>query len=288
MDKKVYSLDILCPDFESAEIVSELFLDLGYGNGIRNEDSKFTAQIFMHDKPPHDELMSKIRALESIWGDNQFKVSFNDLSNEDWTIKNQISEKPYTAGKFFVYQNVYKGKIPNDKIPLIVNPANAFGIGSHPTTMGCLTAISELPHTQYDNIIDVGTGTGVLAVGMAKYIKHKTITASDIDENSITATKQTMTDNNVADIDVICANGLSDKNIKNKKYDLIVANILANVLIDIAGDISTILNTNGTVILSGIDTKSLERVVDCYNNLGFVLKSQYENDNWHTLVMEND
>ena len=93
----------------------------------------------MHKKPDKSDLASKIGAIEDIWG-KVFELSLSDLSDIDWVSKNQISFKPFEVENFFIYQDFYKGKIPNDKIPLKVQasclryrftPNNSRGIKSY-------------------------------------------------------------------------------------------------------------------------------------------------------------
>ncbi|MFL2659833.1 MAG: 50S ribosomal protein L11 methyltransferase [Alphaproteobacteria bacterium] len=289
MKKQVYSLNILCPNLEIAKLVQELFEDLGYGSGLKKysndiKEEKFYAQIFMYKKPDKSDLASKIGAIEDIWG-KVFELSLSDLSDTDWVSKNQISFKPFEVEKFFIYQDFYKGKIPNDKIPLKVQASVAFGTGSHPTTAGALKAISSL-NKSFNNIIDVGTGTGILSVAMAKSLKFNKIIATDIDKQACDVAQKTFEQNNVSGIDIIQSDGINDKKIiESGKYDLFVANILAKPLIEISKNLKDILTDDAVLILSGIDNDHTKLIIDCYSKIGVVLSNKIVIDDWVTLIM---
>lgn len=289
MKKQVYSLNILCPELKIAKLVQELFEDLGYGSGLKKyssdiKEEKFYAQIFMHKKPDKYDLASKIGAIENIWG-KVFEFSLCDLSNIDWVSKNQISFKPYEIENFFIYQDFYKGKIPNDKIPLKVQASVAFGTGSHPTTAGALKAIFSLDKS-FNNIIDVGTGTGILSVAMAKSLKFNKIIATDIDQQACNVAHKTFEQNNIFGIDIIQSDGINDKKIiESGKYDLFVANILAKPLIEISKNLINILTEDAILILSGIDNNSIKLITDCYSKIGMVLSSKIVIDDWVTVIM---
>ncbi|MGB1361523.1 MAG: 50S ribosomal protein L11 methyltransferase, partial [Alphaproteobacteria bacterium] len=236
------------------------------------------------EKPVATELASKILAIEDIWGE-VFKVSIEKISDIDWLVENQKSFKPFEVGDFFIYQDIYKGDIPNDKIAIKVQASKAFGTGSHATTMGCLQAIDELSG-EFNNVIDVGTGTGILSVAINKHLKPNKIIATDVDKDACEVAFETFNENDVSSIDIIQADGLDNKCITNNgKYDLLVANILAKPLIEISKYTLPILTDNASIILSGINKTAKQSVLDCYTELGFVLSKQYEINDWYTLLM---
>jgi ribosomal protein L11 methyltransferase len=165
---------------------------------------------------------------------------------------------------------------PPELIPIKIDAGRAFGTGEHATTKGCLEMISLLK-TPPLKILDVGTGTGVLAIACKKLWKDAEIFATDIDEVAVEIAKENA--------------GLNDTNIKlaikysvDKSYDLIVSNILANPLIDMAGDFEKMLKIDGKLILSGFTKQQLQKLVETYSSFGFMLIDTISIDDWRIVL----
>jgi ribosomal protein L11 methyltransferase len=169
-----------------------------------------------------------------------------------------------------------------------IDAAQAFGTGHHETTTGCLEAIDRiLKRTRPKNPIDVGTGTGVLAIALAKRLRVPVI-ASDIDPIAVTTTEENARDNGVAKyIQSVEAAGLDhSKIIAKAPFDLVVANILAGPLVSLAPDMNRLVTKGSTIILSGILITQAARVVAAYSRLGMVVRFKIMKKEWATLALE--
>ncbi len=206
----------------------------------------------------------------------------------DWVSKSLEGLKPVAAGGFYVFGSHDKDTVPTGVTPLHIDAAQAFGTGHHETTTGCLIAIDRiLKRKKPRYLIDVGTGTGVLAIALAKRLRRPVI-ASDIDPVSVHITKENAQLNGVAnDIIAVEATGLENRLISdNSPYDLIVANILAGPLAQLAPAIGRAAMPGATIILSGILTHQAARVIAAYGQQGMILKERITRKEWATLILE--
>ncbi len=206
----------------------------------------------------------------------------------DWVSKSLEGLKPVAAGGFYVFGSHDKDTVPPGVTPLHIDAAQAFGTGHHETTTGCLIAIDRiLKRKKPRYLIDVGTGTGVLAIALAKRLRRPVI-ASDIDPVSVHITKENAQLNGVAnDIIAVEATGLENRLISdNSPYDLIVANILAGPLAQLAPAIGRAAMPGATIILSGILTHQAARVIAAYGQQGMILKERITRKEWATLILE--
>lgn len=215
------------------------------------------------------------------------------LPDEDWTAKSQAGLPPVPAGRFFIYGTHDADKIPDGTPhPIQINAGIAFGTGHHGTTKGCLLAFEQIlqSRTLPNNILDLGCGAGILAIAAAKALPHNapnapiTITATDIDEDAVTVTRENAALNNVKDrLNAFQADGLSAQN----EYDLIFANILAGPLLGLAPDIVRALAPKGKVILSGILEEQADTLIAAYQKAGLQLDSHDILAGWSTLIMHH-
>lgn len=213
------------------------------------------------------------------------------LKNKNWLTENVIKFPPQEVADFCVYGIHEKTPPATKKIPIQVYAATAFG-STHPTTHMCLTALSDLSHTSFcpKNIIDVGTGSGVLSIAAAKKwsrLKPR-ILGVDIDIESVNVATQNAYDNNVQDLmDVSYSNGFKAKIVKeNAPYDLVFANILARPLILMAKDMSKSLKAQGYAVLSGFTNEQTDWVLGVFQKAGFKLIKLYQNGHWRAALVQ--
>jgi len=206
----------------------------------------------------------------------------------NWVQKSLEGLPPVRAGGFYVYGSHATDPVPEGLIPIHIDAAQAFGTGHHETTTGCLEAIEALLRTRRpQRVIDVGTGTGVLAIALAKRLETS-ILATDIDPIAVATTIDNAAANGVAaQIDALEATGLDHPEIAARApYDLIVANILAGPLTELAPGMGGIAAPGGTAILSGILDTQADAVRAAYEAAGFTLRDRLQRKEWTTLVLE--
>lgn len=235
---------------------------------------------------PDLEAFTEI-ARETLGGKVSFAVEAIDPT-VNWVAKSLEGLQPVIAGGFYVHGSHEEAPAPAGLTAIRIDAAQAFGTGHHETTTGCLEAIDKaLKRKRFRSMLDVGTGTGVLAIALAKRT-HLPVLASDIDPIAVTTTAENARDNGVGRyIIAIEATGLEHRQIAaGAPYDLIVANILAGPLVALAPGMRKVAQIGATVILSGILNTQANRVVTAYSQQGIVLRQRIVKKEWTTLVLE--
>ena len=238
------------------------------------------------DTPPDLESFNEL-ARRVLGGEVEFSVERID-PEINWVARSLEVLAPVIAGGFYVYGSHSTDPVPEGLTPMRIEAAQAFGTGHHETTTGCLEAIEAILRTKSPaSMIDVGTGTGVLAIALAKRTGIKVL-ATDIDPIAVTTTDENARDNGVGDlIDTIEATGLDHPAIAARSpYDLVVANILAGPLTELASGMGVITQAGGTAILSGILNPQADGVIAAYDRAGFLLRDHLKRKDWTTLVLE--
>lgn len=240
------------------------------------------------DSPPDVAAFSEL-ARQVLGGDVAFSVAPID-PEINWVAKSLEGLAPVIAGGFYVYGSHETAPMPEGLTPMKIDAAQAFGTGHHETTTGCLEAIEALlTERTPTRMIDIGTGTGVLAIALAKRLEA-VILATDIDPIAVTTTIDNAVENGVGEqIDAVEATGLDHDEITARApYDLVVANILAGPLTELAPGVGTITQPGGTAILSGILNTQADGVIAAYQTAGFALKDHLKRKEWTTLVLEKN
>jgi ribosomal protein L11 methyltransferase len=233
----------------------------------------------LYAEMPDGEFLSKLAGRE---------VHVALLPDADWIKLSQEGLPPVRAGRFFVYGAHDRGKVPACVIPIRIEAGLAFGTGHHETTALCLAALSDLARRRrFANVLDLGCGTGVLAIGAAK-LWRKRVIASDIDAVAVEVTRENARANSEAPlIRAVTADGLSSPALaQSAPYDLIVANILAGPLTRLAPDIARALARGGVVVLSGLLHWQENLVLSFYRPHGLILRARRRDGPWSALVLE--
>jgi ribosomal protein L11 methyltransferase len=238
------------------------------------------------------EMLPDLLAFEelariALGGDVDFSIAPVD-TEANWVARSLEGLQPVIAGGVYVYGSHDTATPPAGLIPIRIDAAEAFGTGHHETTTGCLEAIAAtLKRRPVRSMLDVGTGTGVLAIALARRT-HRLVVASDIDPVATRTTIQNARDNGVGPlIRAVTAPGLQHPAIaRSAPYELIVANILAAPLVALAPSIGRAAAHGATIILSGLLRTQAARIVTAYAQQGIVLSRKLERGDWATLILE--
>ncbi|HEY1878710.1 MAG TPA: 50S ribosomal protein L11 methyltransferase [Caulobacteraceae bacterium] len=226
------------------------------------------------------------QAEELLTAAGGLAVAKAKLADADWIALSLSGLPPVIAGRFFIYGAHDAGDVPANAVALKIEAGAAFGTGHHGTTAGCLVAFDVLLKARrFRRVLDVGTGTGVLAIAAARVGSRRVVGADiDLDAVRIAAENAAL---NAAPVHFVLADGLANRAVRAAApYDLVFANILARPLIGLAQGIRGAIAPGGTVILSGLLRGQARAVRAAYVARGFRLVRRFDLDAWTTLVME--
>lgn len=245
-------------------------------------------EALYEEAPDADALHALLAPAEEATGIRADDFAIEAMPDIDWVTRSLEGLDPVRAGRFFIYGSHDADKVPAGVIPIRIDAAQAFGTGHHETTTGCLEFISEFVRPgRRLNALDIGTGTGVLAIAIAK-LAHCNVLASDIDPVAVRITRENARVNGVAPfITAVTAKGFGHPALHARApYDLIVANILARPLVSLAPAFAAHLKLGGTLILSGILGTQETMVTSALRSQGLFLKARKPMGDWVTLRVQ--
>ncbi len=218
----------------------------------------------------------------------KLRISIEQLADRNWVKESLEALPPVFAGRFAVFGHHDRDRIPANAIPIEIEAGLAFGTGHHGTTLGCLNALDRLlKRGRFFRPLDVGTGTGILAIALAR-AAHLKVTATDIDPVAVEVTKENAVKNGVGGlVQAFTANGVEAKAVRDgAPYDLVFANILAKPLVRLAPKVAPLMERGGVVILSGLLVGQRREVEAAWRAQGCVPLFRTAIDGWATLVLE--
>lgn len=214
----------------------------------------------------------------------RLEAELSNIHEEDWANNWKQYFKPLKVGKKLVIKPSWESyDNDDDRIILEIDPASSFGTGQHHTTRLCLELL-EKSLKQGDNILDLGCGSGILSIG-AMLLGAESAVAVDIEENSVATAKENALKNNISSdkYSAYCGNIIDDKELADKidgKYDIITANIVADVLIAMSDFFARYLKDNGILIISGIIEERMDEVVSAVESSGFEAAESNIKEGW--------
>jgi ribosomal protein L11 methyltransferase len=216
------------------------------------------------------------------------------IPGDDWITLSQQGIEPVSAGRFYVHTALHADMVPPDAIAFQIEASRAFGTGQHETTAGCLRTLDQLRSSgaRFQNIADIGTGTGLLAFAAHRLWPSANVIASDIDPVAIEIALENAALNDIpmgvrpGTVELITAAGMLHRRLRRRApYDLIIANILAGPLIDLAPVLSAALEPGGVLILAGLLDHQADAVANSYRRQGLRLGGQVVTGEWPSLRM---
>ena len=220
------------------------------------------------------------------------RLGCEQVAPRDWLADNLASFPPLEIGRYFIHGSHFEARPPAGKLAIRLDPGTAFGSGEHATTAACLEAIDGLARRrQARRPLDMGCGSGILAVAMAKTWRVPVV-ASDLDPEAARVTAVNARRNGVGGwVRARCGRGFELPAVRRDgPYDLICANILARPLIAMAGALTRNLRPaadgGGTAVLPGLLERDGNWVAQAYRSHGLRLSRRIVRDGWTTLVME--
>ncbi|MDE7279556.1 MAG: 50S ribosomal protein L11 methyltransferase, partial [Oscillospiraceae bacterium] len=239
-------------------------------------------------------LRSEMSALKERDENNAFGRLAAELANvreEDWANNWKQYFKPLTVGEKLVIKPSWEDYDSKDnRTVLEIDPASSFGTGQHNTTQLCLELI-EKNLKDGDRVLDLGCGSGILSIA-AVLLGADNVTAVDISQNSVETAKENAAKNNIpgAKYTAYCGDIINDASLVEKiggGFDLIAANIVADVLIAMSPLFEKFIKKGGTLILSGIITERSDEVVDAVKSKGYTMIELREKDGWAAVAFRS-
>lgn len=244
------------------------------------------------ESKPNSAALAAVQALAP--SSKGVKPVAEKIRDADWVTLSQAGIEPVHAGRFYVHTATNKGKVPAGAKAFRIDAGLAFGTGTHETTAGCLLALDRLKAEgkRFENIIDVGTGTGLLAFAALHLWPRAYATASDIDPRAVDVTAENAERNGVkleggqGALALAAAAGVEHPLLVGRApYDLVIANILAGPLIELAPSLGAVLAEGGTLILAGLLKGQAEAVAQAYRRQGLRLVNRTDRGDWPTLTL---
>ena len=270
------------------EIVFSELLDSAATSYWRGEDGNWQIEAlfnFVPDSDLIDKLLAPLYQQEKIAA---IPTSVIAVEKRDWLAENRAAFPPLRIGRFWVHGSHVTTPCPAASLPLLIDAALAFGSGTHPSTEGCLRAIQMIRQSMPRRILDIGCGSAILAMAVAKLWPSSRIIAADNDPIAVRVAAKNRALNRVAParMRVGVSQGFGSQMVRNNApYGLILANILAGPLTRMAPSLAPRLKVGGWLVLSGILTTQVVAVEVAYRAQNLHVWHRIFLGDWTTIVM---
>lgn len=244
--------------------------------------------ITMHFAEAPDEDFIRALVTETAGDAAAQSIIFSTVETKDWVKASLADLVPVNAGRFVVHGSHDRERVPPNKIGIEIEAALAFGTGHHGTTRGCLLLLDQVLNQRTPKrVLDLGSGTGVLAIAAAKALRRRVL-ASDIDPRSVVVARENAQLNGAGNwVEAIHATGFQSPHFAaNGPFGLVLANILANPLRQLAPSLAAHLAPQAFVILSGLLPHQASSVVAAYRGAGLKLLKRIQIEGWSSLLMQ--
>lgn len=289
--------DLAASAFEFAEVNAlptsvprpmrqENFREGAMGTLLPDSEAPWLCEVYFAEAPDQAAIRDLVR---SIAGEDAAKaLAFEEVAAQDWIATSLEGLNPVDCGRFTIHGAHSRGQLKPNRFNIEIEAALAFGTGHHGTTRGCLLHLDALlKRRRPANIVDIGSGTGVLAFAAAKALKDY-IYAGELDPDSVTVARANARLNGVAPfVRPVKAAGLQHPALRaSRTYDLVFANILARPLKAIAPEVARATAKGGELILSGLLLSDVPGVLAKYRAFGFHLFAKREIEGWASLILK--
>ena len=261
---------------ETPPALSVSYFDLG--------NARFEVSALYATRPDEAVLTALIK--RAAQGDAITPVRIEEVPPADWVSLSQGKRQPVRAGRFLVHGSHDRDAVARNRFTIEIDAAQAFGTAHHATTRLCLLALDELAKRgRPDLVLDLGTGTGILAIAAARAFERPVV-ATDNDPVAVEIAKHNARKAGLSQqIHVFTAEGMAHPSLRRLAPDLIVANILAAPLHALAPAIARILQPGGYLLLSGIIADQTRAIAGRYGAFGFALEKRILLDGWAALLL---
>jgi ribosomal protein L11 methyltransferase len=269
--------DLLSESLDPAEVVCAAF---------ERPDKRWQVDLHFRDRPES----SGLRTMIALAGGDKLASTLvvEKVAPRDWVKDSLIGLRPVTAGRFVVHGAHDRERVRSHCVGIEIEAATAFGTGHHGTTRGCLLALDALARrpNRPRRILDLGTGTGVLAIAAAKMFRMPVL-AIDVDPRAVMVARANARLNGVGSlVTVVHASGLHAREVAARApFDLVLANILLRPLQRLAAPVARQLVPNARVVVSGVLATQANAALAAYRSQGLMLERSFVLDGWVTPVM---
>jgi ribosomal protein L11 methyltransferase len=288
-NKPTSLVSLVCDEITAKRVANLLGESLEAGEtavaAFEGTDGRWSVEV--HFEVPPDEGLIRDLVTQAADAVTAAALVFDTVEARDWVATSLAGLKPVQAGRFTIHGQHDRAAVGPSRIGIEIEAALAFGTGHHGTTRGCLLALDALiKERRPRRVLDIGTGTGVLAMAAAKALRQPVL-ATDIDPEAVRVARENTHLNGIAPL-VTClrAAGLTDGRIRARApFDLIFANILLPPLKRLAHGIAGIMAPDGRVVLSGLLATQEAAALAAYRAQGLSLIRRIPLDEWVTLVL---
>ena len=288
-DPEMWEIVFELPNGDNRAVFEECIEDFVTGCAIFEVEgtTRWRLTGYLEGLPQREVIKACIREAAAAAGVSSPVITFAPIVQTDWVAEVEKRMTPINVPPYYIFGSHVLDIPPANSVPIQIDAGLAFGTGNHETTQGCLMAFEEfLGEQPPKSTIDIGTGSGILAIALAKRYGVDVL-ASDIDPVAIDVAEKNAKINFVEDrLRLVVSDGLDNVDINaSAPFDLIVANIVANPLIALARGLLPISARDGHVILSGILLEQADKVIAAYRDGGLTFKDRIDLGNWTTLVL---